>query len=106
VMTHARPVGVHLSERGEVLRRLTGHTGPVGAVAWGQLGDRPVLARDADEGTVRLWDPVIERFADRLPGYRSDDPTDPDRLGRDAEAATFGRPDHRPSRLVHRWRSG
>ena len=75
-----------------MLRRLTGHTGPVGAVAWGQLGDRPVLARDADEGTVRLWDPVIERFADRLPGYRSDDPTDPDRLGRDAEAATLAVP--------------
>ena len=76
-------------ERGQELRTLTGHTGTVWAVAWGQLGDRPVLASGSDDGTVRLWDPVIERFQDRLPGYRSDDPDDPDRLNRDAEAAAL-----------------
>jgi hypothetical protein len=68
------------------LATLAGHTGPVYTLAWGQLGDRPVLASGGNDGTVRLWTPTIEQFADRLPGYRSDDPTDPDRLGRDAEA--------------------
>ena len=58
-------------------------------MAWGQLGDRPVLASGGNDGTVRLWDPVVERFPDRLPGYRSDDPGDPDRLNRDAEAAAL-----------------
>ena len=75
-------------EQGQELRTLHGHT-TVWAVAWGQLGGRPVLASGGDEGTVRLWDPVIERFRDRLPGYRSDDPDDPDRLNRDAEAAAL-----------------
>ena len=76
-------------ERGQELRTLTGHVGWVLAVAWGQLSDRPVLASGSRDGTVRLWDPVIERFPDRLPGYRSDDPGDPDRLNRNAEAAAL-----------------
>jgi WD40 repeat protein len=76
-------------ERGEELRTLAGHTGPVLAVAWGQLGDRPVLASGSDDHTVRLWDPEVERVQDRLPVYRSDDPGDPDRLNRDAEAAAL-----------------
>ena len=57
--------------------------------AWGQLGDRPVLATGGGDGTVRLWDLVIERVQGRLPGYRSDDPGDPDRLNRDVEAAAL-----------------
>jgi len=36
---------------------LAGHTGPVRTVAWGQLGDRPVLASGGGDGTIRLWDP-------------------------------------------------
>jgi hypothetical protein len=64
---------------------LAGHTDVVLSVAWGQLRNRPVLASGGKDGTVRLWYPVIERLAP-LPGYRSDDPTDPDRLNRDAEA--------------------
>jgi hypothetical protein len=75
-------------ERGQELATLTGHGRGALALAWGQLGDRPVLA----SGTVlsvQLWDPVVERFQDRLPGYRSDDPGDPDRLGRDVEAAAL-----------------
>src|SRR5450631_1276479 len=76
-------------ERGEELRTLTGHTDWVWAVAWGVLGDRPVLATGSRDDTVRLWDPVVELFPDRLPGYRSDDPGDPDRLNRDAEAAAL-----------------
>jgi hypothetical protein len=73
-------------ETGLELVTLTGHTGSVYALAWGQLADRPVLASGSDQGIVGLWAPMIEQFEDRLPGYRSDDPTDPDRLGRDAEA--------------------
>ena len=76
-------------ERGRELHTLTGHTGAVEAVAWGVLGDRPVLATGSFDGTVRLWDPVVELVQDRLPGYRSDDPGDPDRLNRDAEAAAL-----------------
>ena len=26
-------------------------------MAWGQLGDRPVLTSGGNDGTVRLWDP-------------------------------------------------
>ena len=63
-----------------------GHTGWVGPVAWGQLAGRPLLATGGQDGTVRLWAPTIEHIANRLPGYRSDDPTDPDRLGREPEA--------------------
>jgi WD40 repeat protein len=41
---------------GECLRRLTGHTGPVVAVAMGAVEDQPVVATAGDDGTVRLWD--------------------------------------------------
>ena len=76
-------------ERSQELRTLTGHTDWVQALAWGQLGDRPVLASGSDDHTMRLWVPVIELVQDRLPGYRSDDPDDPDQLNRDAEAAAL-----------------
>ena len=77
-------------EQGRELRTLIGpRESAVTSVAWGQLGDRPVLASSSNDGTTLLWDPVIERFEERLPGYRSDDPTDPDRLRRDAEAAAL-----------------
>ncbi len=69
---------------------LTGHSDAIRALAWGQLGDQPVLASAAADRTVRLWDPEIERFEDRLPGYQSDDPGGPDRLNRDPEAANSG----------------
>ena len=48
-----------------------------------------MLASGSVDASVRLWVPVIERFQERLPGYRSDDPDDPDRLNRDAEAAAL-----------------
>jgi hypothetical protein len=73
-------------EQGQELRTLA-VPATVLSVAWGQLGGRPVLASGG--GTIRLWDPVIERFENRLPGYRSDDPADPDRLYRDGEAAAL-----------------
>ena len=73
-------------QAGRELATLTGHTGWAGPLAWWQLADRPVLASGGEDGTVRLWAPVIEHIANRLPVYRSDDPTDPDRLARDPEA--------------------
>src|SRR5207237_172706 len=76
-------------ERGQELRTLTGHTDTVDAVAWGQLGGRSVLASGGRDATVRLWERVVELVQDRLPGYRSDDPGDPDQLNRDAEAAAL-----------------
>jgi WD40 repeat protein len=39
----------------EPVRRLTGHTGAVGAMAFAP--DGTMLATGADDGTVRLWDP-------------------------------------------------
>lgn len=77
-------------ERGRQLTGLTGHSSVVMTLAWGQLDQRPVLVTGGgSDKTVRVWDPVIERFEDRLPGYRADDPGDPDRLGRDGDAAAL-----------------
>ena len=50
---------------------LTGHTGGVGAVAWGQVGGRPVLASAGLDGTVRLWDPEPGQELRTLTGYPS-----------------------------------
>ena len=82
-------------ERGEEFGTLT--HGDIGALAWGQLGDRPVLVSSSSigDGRIWLWDVEVERFEDRLPSYRTDDPTDPDWLGRDAEAGRPSRNDHR-----------
>jgi hypothetical protein len=69
---------------------LTGYHGEVSVLAWGQLGDRPVLVSSSiGDGRIWLWDVEVERFEDRLLSYRTDDPTDPDWLGRDAEAAAL-----------------
>jgi WD40 repeat protein len=35
---------------------LTGHTGPVGAVAVGRVGDRDVIISGSGDLTVRIWD--------------------------------------------------
>jgi len=35
----------------------TGHTGGVGSVGFGTIGDQPVLATGSHDETVRLWDP-------------------------------------------------
>jgi WD40 repeat protein len=35
---------------------LTGHTGPVGAVALGRVADRDVIVSGGDDHTVRIWD--------------------------------------------------
>ena len=45
----------------EQLGTITGHTGDVTALAWGELDGRPVLASGSKEKTVWLWDPVRER---------------------------------------------
>jgi len=74
---------------GETLHTLTGHSLKVNYLAWGQLGDRPVIATASDDGTARIWELVTEQFAPRLPGYRSDDLADVDRLDRDREAAAL-----------------
>ena len=76
-------------EQGEELRTLTGHTGRSGRWPGGSWVTGRCWPAAAGDGTVRLWDLVVERFQDRLPGYRSDDPGDPDRLNRDAEAAAL-----------------
>src|SRR5262245_25008962 len=47
---------------------LTGHPGAVFAVAWGQLGDRPVLASGVG-GTVRLWEPEQGQELRTLTGH-------------------------------------
>ena len=57
-------------ERGQELRTLTGHTGVVWALAWGQLGDRPVLASGGGgDSTVRLWDPERGQELRTLTGH-------------------------------------
>jgi len=50
---------------------LTGHTGPVEAVAFGVLpGGRVLLATGGDDATVRLWDPVAATpVGDPLTGH-------------------------------------
>src|SRR5437879_3406705 len=54
---------------GRLRATLAGHTGRVRAVAWGQLGDRPVLASGGSDGTVRLWDPERGEELRTLPGH-------------------------------------
>jgi WD40 repeat protein/uncharacterized protein YjbI with pentapeptide repeats/3',5'-cyclic AMP phosphodiesterase CpdA len=45
-------------DQGRPIRTLTGHTGPVSAVAFGSIGGQTVLATGSHDGTARLWDPV------------------------------------------------
>jgi WD40 repeat protein len=48
--------------RGSGIVKLKGHTGPVSAVAFGQLTDgRVILASAGDDGNVCLWDPVAAK---------------------------------------------
>ncbi len=55
--------------RGEFkpLRTLTGHDGPVRAVAWSADGSR--LVTGGEDGTVRLWDPGSSRALRTLRGH-------------------------------------
>ena len=46
------------------IRRLTGHTGMIGAMAFAPSGT--VLATGAEDGTVRLWDPRTGKELARL----------------------------------------
>ena len=76
-------------EQGQELRTLTVPDGRSSRWPGGSWAAGRCWPAAATTSTVRLWDPVVERFEDRLPGYRSDDPGDPDRLNRDAEAAAL-----------------
>ena len=38
-------------------------------MAWGRLGDRPVLASGNDDGTVQLWDPERDEELRTLTGH-------------------------------------
>ena len=49
---------------------LTGHTGRVNAVALGTVGDRAIVSSAGDDGTVRVWDPVVgEPVGEPLRGH-------------------------------------
>ena len=50
-------------------RRLTGHAGPVYAVAIGRAGDRAVIVSAGQDGTLRRWDAVTgAHIGDSLTG--------------------------------------
>ena len=49
---------------------LTGHDGPVTAVAFGRARDRDIIASAGDDGTVRLWDAASgQQLGDPLIGH-------------------------------------
>jgi hypothetical protein len=54
---------------GAVLATLTGHTGTVGHLAWGRLGDQVVLATASYDGTARIWDPASGAVLATLTGH-------------------------------------
>ena len=54
-----------LAEGPPVGAPLTGHAGPVGAVATATMDSRPVAVTGSDDGTVRVWDLATGRQVGR-----------------------------------------
>jgi WD40 repeat protein len=65
-------VGLWDLAAGHYLRTLTGHTGKVNGLAWGQLPDgRLLLATGSDDNTARIWDPETGQTIRTLTGHSS-----------------------------------
>jgi WD40 repeat protein len=69
---------------------LAGHTEAVAAVAWGELGGRPVLASAGWDGTVRVWERMNTLLTLRFPERLTDIAISLDGVVAVAGAAGFG----------------